>query len=159
MSTITVVCPAYSSLFVTGYEPNMDYIGAHCSSKQMCFLYRLTIKTKNHLLLSISHHLANAVTFCQWIDWATLCIFSEKSDFLKYWLDFCDRFWPGAVCSSGADGWELIQVDTSSYLPRTSYFHLINIYSVVGPAAIVVKLNVPSHAPHLHLREGDIVKL
>lgn len=86
-------------------------------------------------------------------------IFSENSDFLKYWLEFCDRFWPGAFCSSGAEGWELIQVDTSSYLPRTSYFHLINIYSVVGPAAIVVKLNVPSHALHLHLREGDIRKL
>lgn len=42
-------------------------------------------------------------------------------------------------------------VSVSSYLPRTSRFHLINIYSVVGPAAIVVKLDVASHALYLHL--------
>lgn len=48
-------------------------------------------------------------------------------------------------------------VGVSSYLPRTSCFHLINIYSVVGPAAIVVKLDVASHALYLHLQNICIV--
>lgn len=38
-----------------------------------------------------------------------------------------------------------------SYLPRPSCFHLINIYGVIDPAAVVVKLDVPSHTLHLDL--------
>ncbi len=54
------------------------------------------------------------------------------------------------------DGWELIEVAAPTYLPRPTCFHLINIYGVVGPAAVVVKLDVPGHTLHLDLpRQTD----
>lgn len=52
------------------------------------------------------------------------------------------------------DGWELIEVTAPSYLPRPTCFHLIYIYGVVGPAAVVVKLDVPGHSLHLDLPWG-----
>ena len=52
------------------------------------------------------------------------------------------------------DGMELIEVSVSTYLPRPTCFHLINIYGEVGPAAVVVKLDLPSHAIHLNLPRG-----
>lgn len=50
------------------------------------------------------------------------------------------------------DEWKIIRGHSAlSYLPRPTCFHLINIYGVVGPAAVVVKLDVPSHTLHLDL--------
>lgn len=47
-----------------------------------------------------------------------------------------------------------------SYLPRPTCFHFVNIYGVIGPAAIVVKLDVPSHPLYLDLmgRQKDTVE-
>lgn len=49
------------------------------------------------------------------------------------------------------DGWQLVELTAVAYLPRPTCFHLINIYGVVGPAAVVVKLYVPSHTLDLDL--------
>lgn len=42
---------------------------------------------------------------------------------------------------------------SSSYLPRPTCFHFIYVYGVIGPAAIVVKLDVPGHPLHLDLMQ------
>lgn len=65
-------------------------------------------------------------------------------------MHFCVRHRQLISSNSNSDLQPSI-VGVSSYLPRTSCFHLINIYSVVGPAAIVVKLDVASHSLYLHL--------
>lgn len=52
------------------------------------------------------------------------------------------------------DGSVLTKVTAPSYLPRSTCFHLINVDGVVGPAAVVVKLDVPSHTLHLDLPRG-----
>lgn len=57
------------------------------------------------------------------------------------------------------DGFVLIKVTTLSYLPRSTCFHLINIDGVVGPAAVVVKLDVPSHTLHLDLPRGTDIEI
>lgn len=70
-------------------------------------------------------------------------------------LDVCQLFCcvliKTRVFWSGLDGWELIEVTAPSYLPRPTCFHLINIYGVVGPSAVVVKLDVSGHTVHLDL--------
>lgn len=49
------------------------------------------------------------------------------------------------------DGWELTEVTLLTYLPWPTCFHLIHIYGVVGPAAVVVELDVAGHTLHLDL--------
>lgn len=65
-------------------------------------------------------------------------------------LDVCQLlvvYWNRPNLDSTVNGW----VSTLPYLSRPTYFHLVHIDGVVGPAAVVVKLDISGHALHLDL--------
>lgn len=49
-----------------------------------------------------------------------------------------------------------MEVVIQTYLPRPTCFHLINVYGVVGPAAVVVKLDISRHPLHLDRFESSL---